>query len=154
QRFKIARQDQDEFAVRSHRKAAAAQKEGRFTEIVPVSATTYEVQGGKGARVARPFDRDEFPRPDATVEKLAQLKPSFSATGSVTAGNSSPLSDGAAACVLLSRRKAEELGIKPLALFRAFQVAGVPPEIMGIGPIPAVRKLLAKTGLSLADIDL
>jgi len=149
-KFGVARADQDAFAVRSHQKAAAAQVAGRFTEIVPVAATTYV----GGARTARSFDVDEFPRPDTTVEKLAQLKPAFSAKGSVTAGNSSPLSDGAAAVVLMTRAKADSLGIKPLAVFRAFQVAGVPPEIMGIGPIPAVRKLLAKTGLTIADIDL
>jgi len=149
-KFEISRKDQDELAVRSHLKAAAAQKEGRFTEIVPVTATVYE----GGARGGKTFDRDEFPRADSSVDKLAALKPSFSATGTVTAGNSSPLSDGAAASVLMSRKRADELGIKPLAVFRAFQVAGVPPEIMGIGPIPAVKKLLARTGLSLADIDL
>jgi acetyl-CoA acyltransferase len=149
-KFEIGRKDQDEFAVRSHLKAAAAQKEGRFTEIVPVTATVYQ----EGKRGGRTFDRDEFPRADSTVDKLAALKPSFSATGSVTAGNSSPLSDGAAASVLMSRRRADELGLQPLAAFRAFQVAGVPPEIMGIGPIPAVKKLLARTGLTLADIDL
>ncbi len=148
-KFGVGRADQDAFAARSHQKAAAAQKAGRFTEIVPVTATVYE--GGK--RGARKFDVDEFVRADTTVEKLAQLRPVFSATGTVTAGNSSPLSDGAAAVVVMSRARADALGIKPLAAFRGFQVAGVPPEIMGIGPIPAVRKLLAKTGLSLADID-
>src|SRR5262249_43482988 len=102
----------------------------------------------------RPFEVDEFVRHDATIEKLGQLRPAFAATGTVTAGNSSPLSDGAAAVVLMSRARADALGIKPLAVFRAFQVAGVPPQIMGIGPIPAVRKLLARTGLPLADIDL
>jgi acetyl-CoA acyltransferase len=149
-KFGVARAAQDAFAVKSHQKAAAAQKDGKFTEIVPVTATAYEHE----KRVARPFDRDEFPRPDTTVEKLAQLKPVFSATGSVTAGNSSPLSDGAAAVVVMSRAKADSLGIKPLAVFRGFQVAGVPPEIMGIGPVPAVRKLLAKHGLTVKDIDL
>jgi acetyl-CoA acyltransferase len=149
-RFGISRADQDAFAARSHEKALAAQKAGRFSEIVPVTATVYQ----NGARTARPFDTDEFPRPDTTVEKLGQLRPVFSVTGSVTAGNSSPLSDGAAAVVLMSRQKADSLGIKPLAVFKAFQVVGVPPEIMGIGPVPAVRKLLAKTGLGLGDIDL
>jgi acetyl-CoA acyltransferase len=149
-KFGVARADQDAFAVRSHQKAAAAQKAGRFSEIVPVTATVYE----DGKRGARPFDTDEFVRADATIEKLAALKPAFTAQGSVTAGNSSPLSDGAAAVVLMSRARADALGIAPLAVFRAFQVAGVPPEIMGIGPIPAVRKLLSRTGLTLADIDL
>jgi acetyl-CoA acyltransferase len=149
-KFGITRADQDAFAARSHQKAAAAQKASRFTEIAPVTATGYE--GGR--RTARPFDVDEFVRADTTPEKLAQLRPVFSATGSVTAGNSSPLSDGAAAVVLMSRARADALGIRPLAVFRGYQVAGVPPEIMGIGPIPAVRKLLARTGLTLADIDL
>lgn len=149
-KFGVTRADQDAFAVKSHAKAVAAQKAGRMTEIVPVTATVYQ----NGARAARPFDTDEFPRADTTLEKLAQLRPVFSATGSVTAGNSSPLSDGAAAVVLMSRHKADSLGIRPLAIFRGFQVVGVPPEIMGIGPVPAVRKLLARTGLSLADIDL
>jgi acetyl-CoA acyltransferase len=153
-KFGITRQQQDEFAVRSHRKAAAAQKEGKFTEIVPVTATAYEVRDGKTARVSRPFDVDEFVRADTTVDKLAMLKPAFSAKGSVTAGNSSPLSDGAAAVVVMSRAKADSLGLAPLAVFRAFQTVGVPPEIMGIGPVPAVRKLLARTGLRLGDIDL
>jgi acetyl-CoA acyltransferase len=150
QRFEISRQQQDEFAARSHHKAAAAQKEGRFTEIVPVEATTFS----DGKHTSRTFAVDEFVRADTTAEKLAALRPVFSATGSVTAGNSSPLSDGAAAVILTSKAKAEALGVKPIGYFRAFQVAGVPPDIMGIGPVPAVRKLLAKTGLTLADIDL
>ncbi len=153
-KFGITRQQQDEFAVKSHRKAAVAQKEGKFTEIAPVTATAYEVREGRAVRVSRPFDTDEFVRGDTTVEKLAALKPVFSVKGSVTAGNSSPLSDGAAAVVVMSRARAESLGLKPLAVFRAFQTVGVPPEIMGIGPVPAVRKLLAKTGLGLGDIDL
>jgi len=153
-KFGISRVMQDEFAVKSHRKAAAAQKEGKHTEIVPVTATGYENREGHAVRVSRPFDTDEFVRPDTTLEKLAALKPVFSAKGSVTAGNSSPLSDGAACVILMSRAKAESLGLKPLALFRAFQTVGVPPEIMGVGPVPAVRKLLAKTGLKISDIDL
>jgi acetyl-CoA acyltransferase len=154
-KFGITRQQQDEFAVRSHQKAARAQAERKFDdEIVPVLATRYGVKDGRSVREDLPFDRDEFVRHDTTFEKLATLKPVFSAKGSVTAGNSSPLSDGAAAAVLMSAQKARELGIKPLGYFRAFQVAGVPPEIMGIGPVPAVRKLLARTGLSINDIDL
>jgi acetyl-CoA acyltransferase len=150
-RFGITREQQDAFAARSHAKAAAAQKEGKFTEIVPVAATAYDPSG---ARTTRSFATDEFVRADTTAEKLAALKPVFSATGTVTAGNSSPLSDGAAATVLMTKAKADALGLAPLATFKAFQVAGVPPDIMGIGPVPAVRKLLARTGLSLADIDL
>jgi acetyl-CoA acyltransferase len=99
-------------------------------------------------------DRDEGPRPDTTLEKLAALKPAFDPTGSVTAGNSSPINDGAAALVLAAAERARELRLRPRAYFRAFAVAGVPPGIMGIGPVPAVRKLLAKTGLQIDDVDL
>ena len=149
-RYGISRADQDAFAANSHAKAAAAQAAGKFTEIVPVTAVQFE---GHARREVR-FERDEYPRPDSTVERLGALKPVFSATGSVTAGNSSPLSDGAAATVMMSRAKADKLGIKPIARFVAFQTVGVDPEVMGIGPVPAVRKLLARTGLTLADIDL
>jgi acetyl-CoA acyltransferase len=149
-KFGISRAQQDEFAAWSHQKAAKAQKDGKFTEIVPVAATTYE----KGQRTHKSFAVDEFVRGDSTAATLGALKPVFSAKGSVTAGNSSPLTDGAAAAVLMSAAKAKQLGKKPLGYFRMFQVAGVPPEIMGIGPVPAVRKLLAKTGLSIKDIDL
>src|SRR5690606_6972568 len=97
---------------------------------------------------------DEIPRPDTTLEGLSQLKPAFAAKGSVTAGNSSPLSDGAAAALVMTRAKAESLGVRPLGVFRSFATTGVDPAIMGIGPIPAVQKLLAKTGLSMTDIDL
>ena len=153
-KFGIARAAQDKFAAWSHQKAARAQAEGKFNdEIVPVQATRYAVRDGKHVREHAAFARDEFVRADTTAEKLGALKPVFSATGSVTAGNSSPLSDGAAASVLMSAQRAKDLGITPLGYFRAFQVAGVPPEIMGIGPVPAVRKLLAKTGLSITDID-
>src|SRR5690606_904174 len=101
-----------------------------------------------------PFVTDEGPRPGTTVEKLAALRPVFSARGTVTAGNSSPLNDGAAATVLLSDTKAEELGVSPLARLRGFAVVGVDPDVMGIGPVPAIRKLLKQTGLSIHDIDL
>jgi len=153
-KFGVTREEQDAFAVKSHAKASAAQKEGKFTEIVPVQATTYEAKDGQAVRTSRPFAVDEFPRPDTTLEKLAALKPVFSAKGTVTAANSSPLSDGAAAVVLMSAERAKALGIRPLGFFRAFQVVGVPPEIMGIGPVPAVKKLLAKTGKKLDEIDL
>jgi len=150
-RFGISRADQDAFALRSQQKAAAAQKAGKFDEeIVPVKATRYE--GGKHVDVE--FKRDELVRADTTAEGLASLKPAFTKDGSVTAGNASPLSDGAAAALVMSKAKADALGIKPLGWFRAFATAGVDPAIMGIGPIPAVRKLLAKTGLSLRDIDI
>jgi acetyl-CoA acyltransferase len=150
-RFEISRAEQDAFALRSHQKAAAAQKAGVFEEeIVTVKAVRYE----GNQRVEFDFRRDELLRADTTLEGLAGLKPVFSTTGSVTAGNSSPLSDGAAAALVLSKAKADALGIKPLGYFRGFATAGVDPAIMGIGPIPAVRKLLAKHGLTVNDIDL
>jgi acetyl-CoA acyltransferase len=149
-RFGVSRQDQDAFALRSQQKAAAAQKAGKFDdEIVPVDATRYDGD----ERVGVQFKRDELVRADTTLEGLAALKPSFSKDGTVTAGTSSPLSDGAAAVLIMSKAKADALGVKPLGYFRAFATAGVDPAIMGIGPIPAVRKLFAKTGLSMRDID-
>jgi acetyl-CoA acyltransferase len=150
-RFEIARADQDAFALASHKKAKEAQAAGRFNdEIVSVQARSFE----GNAPLTREFRADELIRGDTTLAGLAALKPAFSARGSVTAGNSSPLSDGAAAALVMSRKKAEALGITPLGTFRAFVTAGVDPAIMGIGPIPAVKKLLAKTGLSIGDIDL
>jgi acetyl-CoA acyltransferase len=150
-KFSISRADQDAFALRSQQKAVAAQKAGKFDdEIVPVKATRYE--GGKHVDVD--FRRDELVRADTTLEGLASLKPAFAKEGSVTAGNASPLSDGAAAALVMSKAKADELGIQPLGWFRAFATAGVDPAIMGIGPIPAVRRLLARTGLALTDIDI
>jgi len=150
-RYNVSREDQDAFAAESHRKAAAAQAAGRFSdEIAPVMAVRYAGH----VRDDVTFARDEFVRADTTAEKLGALKPVFSAKGSITAGNSSPLSDGAAAAVVMSKARADALGIKPLAYFRGFQVAGVAPDIMGIGPVPAVRKLLARTGLTLDQIDL
>jgi acetyl-CoA acyltransferase len=153
-RFEIAREAQDVFAAWSHHKAAAAQAAGHFDEIVPVQAVRFTEKDGRRVRDDVAFDRDEFVRADTTAEKLSALKPVFAKVGTVTAGNSSPLTDGAAAALVMSKARAEALGIQPLGYFRAFQVAGVPPEIMGIGPVPAVRKLLAKTGLTVADIDL
>jgi acetyl-CoA acyltransferase len=150
-RFSISRVDQDAFALASQKKAAAAQKAGVFdSEIVPVKATRYE----DGKRHEVDFRRDELVRSDTTLEGLAALKPAFVKDGSVTAGNASPLSDGAAAALVMSASRAGSLGLTPLGHFRAFATAGVDPAIMGIGPIPAVRKLLAKTGLSMNDIDL
>jgi acetyl-CoA acyltransferase len=150
-KFGIARADQDAFAFKSHQKAAAARAAGRFNdEIVPVQAPRFE----GNARLVHEFRSDELIRAETTLEGLAGLKAAFSAKGSVTAGNSSPLSDGAAAALIMSRKKAEALGITPLGTFRAFATAGVDPAIMGIGPIPAVKKLLEKTGLSVRDIDL
>jgi acetyl-CoA acyltransferase len=149
--FKVSREDQDAFALRSHQKAVAAWTEGRMAaEVVPVETRVYEDGLWKSVVV----DRDEGPRADTALDKLSALKPSFDPTGSVTAGNSSPLNDGAAAVVLMAADKAKALGKKPRAWFRGFAVAGVPPAIMGTGPVPAVRKLLAKAGLKADDIDL
>jgi len=151
QRFDVSRGAQDEFAVRSHERALAAIAAGRFNdEIVPVKARILE--GNAVSELA--FAIDECPRPGTTLEVLGKLKPVFKQGGSVTAGNSSPTNDGAAATVLLSERKAAELGVKPLGHVRGFALAGVDPDIMGIGPVPAIRKLLAQTGLKIADIDL
>ena len=142
-RYNVSREDQDAFAVESQRRASAAMAKGVFDgELVSVPLPG----GGE-------LTRDELPRPDTTLEGLGTLRPAFSPKGSVTAGTSSPLSDGAAAVVIMSREKAEEMGLKPLAIYRGFQVAGVPPEIMGIGPIAAVPKLLEKMGVALEDID-
>jgi len=149
-KFEISREDQDKFAYGSQMKAKAALESKKFAdEIVPVTGIRFE----NGDKKTFTFDTDELPRPDTTLEGLAKLRPAFAAKGSVTAGSSSPLSDGAAASLVMSKQKADELGIEPLAYFRAFATAGVDPAIMGIGPIPAVKKLLAKTGLSIGDID-
>ncbi len=149
--FEVSREQQDAFAVSSQQKAQAALESNTFAdEIVSVQGVRYA--GGEKTTFA--FDRDELPRPGTTLEGLAKLRPAFARTGSVTAGNSSPLSDGAAAALVMSKAKADELGVEPLGYFRAFTTAGVDPAIMGIGPVPAVRKLFAKTGLSMKDIDL
>ncbi|TPV95466.1 MAG: acetyl-CoA C-acyltransferase [Myxococcales bacterium FL481] len=144
QQFEIPREDQDAFALRSHQRALAAISDGKFKdEIVPVRTAE-----------GRLFDTDEGPRADTSLEALAKLKPVFHAKGSVTAGNSSQTSDGAAATVIMSRQRADELGLTPVARFVGFAVAGVAPEIMGIGPVAAIPKVLKQTGLSLGDIDL
>jgi acetyl-CoA acyltransferase len=149
--FGVSREQQDAFALASHQKAVAAWGRGDFAaEVVPVKTRAFDGEAWRELTV----DRDEGPRSDTSLEKLAALKPAFDPTGSVTAGNSSPLNDGAAALVLASADKAKAIGARPRAYFRAFAVAGVPPAIMGIGPVPAVRKLLAKTGLSIDQIDL
>jgi len=150
-RFEVSRAVQDEFAVHSHRKAAAAQQAGYFDEeILPIDTQVFDESGQpRSARLVR----DELVRADTDAAKLAALKPAFDPTGSVTPGNSSPLTDGAAALVLSSREYAQRHGKKALGYFRWFAVAGVPPDIMGIGPVPAIRKLLQKTGLSIKDID-
>ncbi len=150
-KFEIPREAQDQFAYNSQMKAKAALEKGVFNdEIVPVRALQYK----DGERVYKTFDIDELPRTDTTLEGLAKLRPAFSMTGSVTPGNASPLSDGAAAALMMTTRKADELGIKPLGVFRSFVTVGVDPAIMGIGPLPAIQKLLAKNNLKVEDIDL
>ncbi len=145
QEYKISRGEQDEFALESHRRAVRAQDECRFSrEIVPV-----EVKDKKG-NVTR-IEKDEHVRPDVTLEKLAKLPPVFSKTGTVTAGNASGITDGAAAVVLASEEKVRELNLKPLVRIVDATIAAVDPRIMGIGPVPAVRKLLSRTGTKLED---
>ena len=154
--FRVSREDQDAFALRSHQRALHAQAEGMFEPgIVPVEVELVEL-GPDGRRKARKlsFTKDEGPRADTSAEALAKLRPAFAVSGSVTAGNSSQTSDGAAAVVLMSRQKAEALGLKPRARFVSFAVGGVAPEVMGIGPIVAIPKALKQAGLSLSDIDL
>jgi acetyl-CoA acyltransferase len=150
-RFNISREAQDKFALWSQQKATAAREAKRFEdEIVTVTGIRYDGNEKK----TFDFRNDELIRPETTAEGLASLKAAFSQTGSVTAGNSSPLSDGAAAALVMTKEKAASYGIKPLAYFRAFTTIGVDPSIMGIGPLPAVKKLLAQTKLSIKDIDL
>jgi len=151
QRFGITRKDQDEYAARSNQRAAAAIAAGKFKdEIVPLKVRTMD--NGRWKEFV--FDTDEGPRADTTPEGLAKLKPAFDPKGTVTAGNASQINDGAAMVVVMGEDKAKELGLKPLAYVREWAVAGVPPEIMGIGPAKAVPKLLKKAGLKLEDIDL
>jgi acetyl-CoA acyltransferase len=153
--YGVSREDQDAFALRSHQRAIAAIEAGRFKdEIVPVEVEKVWFEGGRRQRTSFTFDTDEGPRKDTSAAALAKLKPVFAANGTVTAGNSSQTSDGAAAVVVMSREKAESLGLKPLARFVSFAVAGVPPEIMGIGPVAAVPKALKLAGLTLDQIDL
>ena len=153
--YEVTRQAQDEFAARSHQKAAAAYERGAFKdEIVPLEIEEIVAGPNGPQRTTMMFDRDEHLRPDTTVEGLSRLKPVFKQGGTVTAGNASPLSDGAAAVIVMERSRAEALGLTPLLRFVGFAVAGVRPEVMGVGPIAAVPKLLKRTGMSLADIDL
>lgn len=150
-KFGVSRADQDAYAVKSHEKALAAIEAGRFKdEIVPVQARI--MTGSKITETT--FEVDECPRQGTTIEVLAKLRPAFAAKGTVTPGNSSPINDGAAATVLLSEAMAGKLDAKPLGRLRGYVVVGVPPDIMGIGPVPAIGKLLAQTGLKLEDIDL
>ncbi|MFE3972548.1 MULTISPECIES: acetyl-CoA C-acetyltransferase [unclassified Peribacillus] len=155
-KYEISRADQDAFAVQSHQRAAKAIAEGKFSdEIVPVDVTIRSVGPDlKLKEKSFTFAQDEGVRPGTTVEVLKKLRPAFSVTGSVTAGNSSQTSDGAAAVMVMDGEKASSLGMKPIGKFRSFAVAGVPPEIMGIGPIAAIPKALKLAGLELSDIGL
>ena len=154
--FAVSRADMDEFAYHSHRKATAATDAGTFAEeIVPFQwQETIIGADGKPTEITKLLGHDEHLRRETTIDALAKLKPVFKAGGSVTAGNSSPLSDGAAAVIVMERAKADQLGLTPLARFVGFAVAGVRPEIMGVGPIKAVPKVLRRAGMSLDDIDL
>ncbi|MBO2532428.1 acetyl-CoA acyltransferase [Planifilum fulgidum] len=155
-RFGISREDQDRFAVESHRKAHKAIQEGKFKdEIVPVTVKERFIgEDGKLQEKEIVFDTDEGVRPDTSLEVLAKLKPVFRVDGTVTAGNSSQTSDGAAAVMVMSAEKAEQLGVKPIAVYRSFAVGGVDPDIMGIGPVVAVPKALKLAGLTLDQVDL
>lgn len=149
-KFSITREMQDAFAFESHRRAANAIEKGLFKdEIISFKTSLFEESGERSFE----FTTDEGPRPDTTLEKLSQLKPAFDTKGTVTAGNASQMSDGAAACVLMEASEAQKLGLPVLGYFRAFVTAGVPPELMGIGPVPAIQKLLARTGLNTNSID-
>ena len=161
-KFGITREQADQFAVDSHRKALTALAADKFKdETVPVHVTITSLPNGNGSKPASPpkpatqsfvFDRDELPRPDTSMDVLAALKPAFHAKGTVTAGNSSPMSDGAAAVVIMSDEKAADLGLKPQARFVAYSTAGCPPEEFGIGPVYAIPKALELARLSLNDI--
>jgi acetyl-CoA acyltransferase len=156
-KYDVSRQDADAFSFRSHQKALAAQKAGRFADdgIVPLTIETVEANtSGEITRQRTTFDTDEGPRVDTTPEALAKLRPVFHAKGVVTAGNSSQTSDGAAAVIVMSKKRAIELGLKPMARFVSFAVGGVPPEIMGMGPVVAIPKALKLAGLTLDQIDL
>jgi acetyl-CoA acyltransferase len=155
--YKVTREEADAFSYRSHQRALAAMEAGRLKDdgIVPLEVEIEEVGADGRPRQKRlTFDADEGPRPDTTPEGLAKLRPVFHAQGTVTAGNSSQTSDGAAGVVVMSRARAEALGLRPLARFVSYAVGGVPPEIMGMGPVAAVPKALKLAGLKIEDIDL
>ncbi|HVF68484.1 MAG TPA: acetyl-CoA C-acyltransferase [Pyrinomonadaceae bacterium] len=154
-KYEVSREEQDAFALRSHQRAAAAQEAGKFDdEIVPLKVT-FEELNEKGRKAAREvnFAKDEGVRRDSSEEGLAKLRPAFHAKGTITAGNSSQMSDGAAAAVVMSEERARQLNLKPLARFVAYATAGCPPEEMGIGPVHAIPKVLKVAGLKLEDID-
>ena len=153
EKYQVSREDQDAFSFRSHRNALAAQAAGKFDEeIVPVEIETLSMNGSRPKAQKSVFAKDEGPRADTSAEALAKLKPVFHVNGTVTAGNSSQTSDGAAAALVMSERKARALGLKPRMRYVSFATGGVPPEIMGIGPVVAIPKALALAGLKLEDI--
>ena len=154
-KYGISREEADEFSVESHRKALAAIEEGRFNEeIVPYRFSLKKPgENGSVEETEVEFSVDECPRPDTDLDGLSKLRPVFSATGTVTAGNASQMSDGAAAVVVMSSAKAEELGLRPRLVLRSYNVSGVAPEIMGIGPVEAVPRALEQAGLTLDDMD-
>ena len=153
--YEVTREEQDAFALRSHQRAAAAQDAGNFDdEIVPLDVEITLGEGSSSQTYRTTFDQDEGVRRDSSAEALAKLRPVFHAQGTVTAGNSSQTSDGAAAVLVMNEEKAEQLGLEPMARFRGFAVGGVAPEVMGIGPVAAVPKALKLAGVSLDEIDL
>ncbi len=154
-RFNVSRADQDAFSLRSHRRAAAAQASGRFRdEVVPLPVMRWEEEDGRPRQRKMVFDADEGVRTDTSLDRLAALAPAFARDGTVTAGNSSQTSDGAAAVVVMAGEVAERLGVRPLGIFRSFVVVGVAPEVMGVGPVEAVPKALHHAGVRLQDVDL
>jgi acetyl-CoA acyltransferase len=155
QRFKISRQDQDTFAYDSHQKAVRAQADGRFKEqILPLKLTDRSFEGGKAVAREKVFEKDECVRPDTSMEALSKLRALFRAGGSVTAGNSCPMNDGAAAAVIMTRERAKALKLRPMAVFRSMGVGGVDPEVMGIGPVVSIPKAVKYAGISLDSVDL
>ncbi|MFB1030099.1 MAG: acetyl-CoA C-acyltransferase [Thauera sp.] len=154
QQWKVSREDQDAFAVESHRRACAAIAAGHFKdEILPYAVKSYAPGADGTVRITeRLVEHDEGPRPDAAADKLGKLRPVFAARGSVTAGNSSQMSDGAAAVLLMSEAAVRRYDVKPIARFASFAVAGVPPEVMGIGPVEAIPRALTRAGVAMADL--
>src|SRR2546427_3007829 len=153
--FRIHREDQDALALESHRRALAAIDAGRFKdEIAPLALREVAIEGGRQATHESTFDLDEGPRRDSSMEALAKLKPAFKSGGTVTAGNASQMSDGAAAVIVMSSQKAQSMGLRPLARFIGYATAGVRPEVMGSGPIEAIPKMLKQAGFNLEDIEL
>ncbi len=153
-KYGVSREDADQFAYRSHQNALRAQSQGNFDEeLVPVEVETTTLVNGKPQTKKSIFAKDEGPRADTSVEALAKLRPVFQSDGAVTAGNSSQTSDGAAAAIVMSAKKAKELGLKPRLRYVSFAVGGVPPEIMGMGPVVAIPKALALADLKMSDLD-